>query len=212
MDKWQVILRENEALIHTRRWKGTGNYTLEYFIAQHRNAYVTITHAAEHVPYQLPNEATRVRYLLEGIETQDAQLMAAIESVRGDTGEGGKANNFESAAAHLQPRCPVTRRQSLRKRPASVADVTANVSETISAPSIGKTGVHLRWHKYNEYKALNKEQQAELYEWQQNNPDAVAKSKEATSTPRNTQPQKKRKKNQSLSRKSVSKIVAKEVA
>ena len=51
-----------------------------------------------------------------------------------------------------------------------------------------------------------------MYEWQQNNPDAVAKSKEATSTPRNTQPQKKRKKNQTLSRKSVSKIVAKEVA
>ena len=38
-------------------------------------------------------------------------------------------------------------------------------------PSIGKTGVHLRYHKHHKYKKLTHEQCHELSEWQQNNPD-----------------------------------------
>ena len=39
-------------------------------------------------------------------------------------------------------------------------------------PSIGKTGVHLHYHKYDKYKKLMHEQRRELSEWQQDNPDA----------------------------------------
>ena len=39
-------------------------------------------------------------------------------------------------------------------------------------PSIGKTGVHLHYHKHHEYKKLMHEQHRELSEWQQDNPDA----------------------------------------
>ena len=39
-------------------------------------------------------------------------------------------------------------------------------------PSIGKTGVHLCYHKHHEYKKLMHEQHHELSEWRQNNPDA----------------------------------------
>ena len=39
-------------------------------------------------------------------------------------------------------------------------------------PSIGKTGVHLRYHKHHKYKRLTHEQRHELSEWRQNNPDA----------------------------------------
>ena len=38
-------------------------------------------------------------------------------------------------------------------------------------PSIGKTGVHLCYHKHHEYKKLTHEQHRELSEWRQNNPD-----------------------------------------
>ena len=41
-----------------------------------------------------------------------------------------------------------------------------------SKPSIGKTGVHLRYHKHHEYKKLKHEQRGELSEWRQDNPDA----------------------------------------
>ena len=41
-DKWQQEITKAEDLMHTRKWKGTGNFMLEHFIAQHRNAYVTL--------------------------------------------------------------------------------------------------------------------------------------------------------------------------
>ena len=219
VDKWTVVIGENEVLLHSRKWKGTGNFSLEHFIAQHRNAFVTITHAADHVPYQLPNERTRVRYLLDGIETSDAQLLTAIEAVRGDTTPTtGKAANFENAAAHLQPRCPVTRRQATRKRPTSVAD--ASVSGLGGGKkSMGTSGVHLRWHKRAEYMALSPEQKQELYQWQQANPDDADASRSASNKGGDKSPNKKRKKGDGkghatskYSKKSVSKLVASEVA
>jgi hypothetical protein len=36
-------------------------------------------------------------------------------------------------------------------------------------PSIGKTGVHLRYHTRQEYEKLSKAQRAELYEWREAN-------------------------------------------
>ena len=41
-----------------------------------------------------------------------------------------------------------------------------------SKPSIGKTRVHLRYHKHHEYKKLTHEQRRELSEWRQDNPNA----------------------------------------
>ena len=38
-------------------------------------------------------------------------------------------------------------------------------------PSIGKTGVHLRYYKTAEYRNLNQEQKDELREWRANNPN-----------------------------------------
>jgi len=209
LEKWQAVITENETLLHSRKWKGTGNFPLEYFIAQHRQAYVTIEHASEHTPYQLPNEHTRVRLLLDGIETQDAQLLTAVEAVRADNvPETGKANNFEAAAAHLQPRCPVARKRQAKKRPLSVAEV--NIS-SVGAPSIGKTGVHLRWHKYHEYRKLTQDQKRELYEWQQEHPEEVTASKASTRSddkPKSTKRGKKTGKESNFTRKSVSKLVA----
>ena len=45
------------------------------------------------------------------------------------------------------------------------SETTANVSATETKPSIGKTGVHLHYHKLHEYKKLTQEQHRELGEW-----------------------------------------------
>ena len=42
---------------------------------------------------------------------------------------------------------------------------------TMKMPSIGKTGVHLLYHKTAEYRNLNQEQKDELREWKANNPN-----------------------------------------
>ena len=73
----------------------------------------------------------------------------------------------------------------------SLAEVHDGPTTTIAAndskPSIGKTGVHLCYHKHHEYKKLTHEQHHELSEWQQNNPDAhklsYAKKPHATGGP-----------------------------
>ena len=48
----------------------------------------------------------------------------------------------------------------------------ATIAANDAKPSIGKTGVHLHYHKHHEYKKLTCEQCRELSEWRQSNPDA----------------------------------------
>ena len=61
-DKWQALIKVQDELLHNREWKGQSNFSLEKFIAQHRNASVLMTQCAEHVTFQLPNERTRVSF------------------------------------------------------------------------------------------------------------------------------------------------------
>ena len=64
-DKWEAEIRKQDDLLHTRVWKGHSNFPFEGSIAQHRNTFVSMQQCAEHIAYQLPNELTRVGYLLE---------------------------------------------------------------------------------------------------------------------------------------------------
>ena len=69
-------------------------------------------------------------------------------------------------------------------------------------PSIGKTEVHLHYHKHHDYKTLMHEQCRELSEWQQNNPDALKPS--YIKKPHGT--------NKSMRYKQISTLVLKQVA
>ena len=172
--------------MHTRVWKGQSNFTLERFIAQHRNAFVSLQAAAEHVKYQLPNEHSRVGYLLEAIQCNDAGLQAAMASIKTDQGEAGLRNDFEASATHLLPYDPVQKKRSERAKDKSG---TVNISDTSSTTAdvyafgskrgIGKTGVHLRYYHKSAYDKLTKEQKDELREWRSNNPGSGGNGREA---------------------------------
>ena len=49
----------------------------------------------------MPNEITRVKYLLEGIDNVDPTLQAALALVRANDNPDGKMHDFESATAFL---------------------------------------------------------------------------------------------------------------
>lgn len=115
-----------------------------------------MTQCATHVNYQLPNENTRVTYLLDAIDCADAPLQAAMALVRNDTEPHGKMNDFEATAAFILPHDPVAKKRSTAKRP------HAEVSATTMKSGIGKTGVPLRWHTSEEYAKLPRDQRAEL--------------------------------------------------
>ena len=156
-DKWEAEICKQDDLLHTRVWKGQSNFPLEGFIAQHRNTFMSMQQCAEQIAYQLPNELTRVGYLLEGIQCSDPGLQAAMSSMWTDDGVNGMRSDFEKAVAHLLPYDPVARKRTAgAKRPAANisdsrgihgANASAiKVSEATTKDgkaSIGKTGVHL---------------------------------------------------------------------
>jgi hypothetical protein len=172
-DKWLAEIKRSEELLHNRQWTGQSNFSLEKFIAQHRNAFVSMTQCAEHVPHQLPIERTRVTYLLDAIKCSNASLQAKMALVQSDDAPNGKMNDFEATASFLLPACPVARKRTLsgtKRDLTTISDVTGEFAEVAGAsgsnkPSIGRTGVELRFHKYEEFKVLSKEQLEELNAW-----------------------------------------------
>ena len=66
-DRWEAEIKRQEQLLHTRIWKRQSSFSLENFLSQHRNAYVSMQASAEHVQYQLPNEHSRVGFLLKAL-------------------------------------------------------------------------------------------------------------------------------------------------
>jgi hypothetical protein len=73
--------------------EGSKQLLSRIFISQHRNAYVSMEARAEHIQYQLPNQHSRVGFLLDAIQNNDAGLQADIASVRTDDSPTGKRND-----------------------------------------------------------------------------------------------------------------------
>eukprot|EP00957_Ditylum_brightwellii_P181857 13854182-Ditylum_brightwellii.AAC.1 len=92
--------------MHTQKWKGQSNYSLEKHCAMHQNAYVQMEAVSQHVNFQLPNGHSHIRYLLASIKNNGAGLQAAMANINLDQGIGGMRLDFEKAVAHLLPYCP----------------------------------------------------------------------------------------------------------
>ena len=118
-DKWDSVIKKQGNILHSRKWKGQGNFSLESFVQMHRSAYVSMKATCQHVDYQLLNEHTRVTYLLDSLESDDAVVQAAMASIKGDNNLGGNRTDFERAAAHLLPEDPVQKKHLTDKRPAA---------------------------------------------------------------------------------------------
>ena len=190
-NKWEAEIHKQDDLLHTRVWKGQSNFPLEGFIAQHCNEFISMQQCAEHIAYQLPNEHTRVGYLLEGIQCPNPGLQAAMVSVRTDDGANGMRSDFERSAAHLLPYDPIVQKWSAgSKQPAAnISDTQGTVDANTSATevsgtatkerkaSISKTCIHLQYHTNSEYRALSTAQKRELLEWRDKNPEERKKKK-----------------------------------
>ena len=164
-DKYEAEIVKHDNLLHTRKWKGQSNFTLERFVQQHRNSYVSMKSCCEHVACQLPNEHTRVGYLISAIKCDDAGLQAAIANILDD--KNGKRQDFEAAAAYLLPKDPVAKRRAMSHKCSSVeiSDTSAmkvSAKGKSSKVGIGTTGVHFCYYTPKDYAGLSKEQKKEL--------------------------------------------------
>ena len=165
-DKWEAEIKRQEQLLHARVWKGQSNFSLENFISQHRNAYVSMQASSEHVQCQHPNEHSMVGFLLEAIQCSDPGLQAAMASIKTDNGLEGMRNNFEATAAHLLPYDPVAKKRSSGQKmgSAGISSVMDTSNATMKKPCIGKTGIHLCYYITGEYKSPSRDQKEELKE------------------------------------------------
>ena len=115
-----------------------------------REKWMDLEAASKHVPVQIPSEYMRVGYLLDHIQCSDATLQATMASCRNDIQDpGGARHDFEKCAMLLLPACPVakTRKTTDIKRPHAGISSTSGSGKA----AMGSSGVHLRWHKDEEF-------------------------------------------------------------
>ena len=134
---------------------------------------------AEYFQYQLPTEHTQVVYLLAVIQCNSAGLQAAMASVQIDTITSGNKNRFEATATHLLPYDPEANKITSNKQGSSEISDTSKVevSRFRTKAGIGKTVVHIWYHKPPEYSTLSKYQKEELCKWRLKNPNIKGRTK-----------------------------------
>jgi hypothetical protein len=162
--KWEGEIKTEELILQTRKYKATGTYTLAKHCEVHRSSHIKMQAAALNVDYdyQVADERTRVRWLLESIECKDVNVLTRIAGIYSDEGVGGKKSDFESAVSYLTPSCPVA---SKKKRGHDDISTDASISSIQIKNGKGKTGVDLRYHKHKEFHALLDPQKDELSAW-----------------------------------------------
>jgi hypothetical protein len=140
-------------------------------MGMHRHAYIMMTECAEHIPVDVPNEQTRVTYLIDSLRTVDPTVLAAIAAIRQEKAD--KQVHFENAFSYLVPVNPVTARTAKKTGKVSfgakVSTATGKNAGGLGGgnpkPGKGISGVDLCYHHHKEFHALTKEQKDKLCEW-----------------------------------------------
>mmetsp|Transcript_26475 Transcript_26475/g.46006 ORF Transcript_26475/g.46006 Transcript_26475/m.46006 type:complete len:237 (-) Transcript_26475:581-1291(-) len=148
-------------------WSGTTNTHFLDHASQHRKSFTELQEGHVHVAAEIPNERSRVTYLLESITNIGPSILVVLAVTHQD--ENGKRVHFEDAVAFLAPVCPVLRNANKKKTlPNAHIVSTTGLSDNVKSGK-GKTGVDLRYYPFKEFKNLPEDQQDELKEWQTNN-------------------------------------------
>jgi hypothetical protein len=174
-DVWDKLVKEAKTILQTRKWSGTTNVTLAQHMGKHRQAFITLTECAEHLPVNVPNERSRVTHLMESIQSTDPTVLAALAAVRQD--ENDKRVNFENSFAYLVVVCPVEAKLAKKGKVSFQADISgtsataAGLGGDAKKPGFGTKGVSLHYHKHKDFVKLPKDQKDELSAWQRANSD-----------------------------------------
>ena len=162
--KWELIIQKAEhSMNHTTYTEEKLRFPFTKYVAIHRDAYNDMVRTPN---YNIPDESSRVRRLLSGIQSKDPAIISAITNVQTNY---NLSQNFEAAADAIQ-KCIKTKKINYTPHRISATN-TRNTNNNSNKKRIhkGKTGVELRYYKRKEYAKLTKEQRAELYQWQKNN-------------------------------------------
>ena len=117
-----------------------------------------MSEASDYVSHQLPNNRTRVGYLIDSITSTDVNVVAALASIHMDV--TGRREDFDEASIFLAQICPITKKKGGGKPTAKIGAEGAKLSS-----GVGSTGVEPRYYKSAEFIALTPAQRAEVSEY-----------------------------------------------
>ena len=170
-EKYKSISKNLLHKLQTWKWNGRSS-SMERHVSTHRQCYEELLNYKSKVNVMVPEEEQRVTYLLDSIDNGDGNVTATIGLIKGDL--NGMSTSFEKAAAAQIDVDPYVKGKH------KGGGRTATVSSLDYASGSGGTGVDLRWHTPQEYRALSKEEKDELHQWQQSvaGKEVISKSRE----------------------------------
>ena len=80
--------------------------------------FFSLSEASDRVSHQLPNDRTRVGYLIDSITSTNVNVVAALASIRMD--DTGRREDFEEASIFLAQICPITTKKREGKPTAKI--------------------------------------------------------------------------------------------
>jgi hypothetical protein len=150
--KWDDLIDKAMNKITKAVWNGKNSrYPLIRHISDHRTSYNDIVKAADNIDYAVMNQQTRVTHLLDSIQCNHQQLVAAKTAILSDD---AKRNDFELAADFLLLNAKSFKSEKTQN--------DWNVS-VLKQKDGNRTQVELRYYKKKEYEKLSKDQKAELH-------------------------------------------------
>ena len=172
---WDREVKQMNDFLRNSRWLGTTAFSLHAFLAKHRASYHTLQRCADHVQIELPNERTRVGYLLENIDCNDRDVTTTLSHIRLDDSPTGMRSDFERAVAFLLPTDPIKKKRGGKRVAGLISSTNATTpgggggkdkskKKTRFKTTSGTTGVEFRFYKPAEFHKLTQEQKDELRE------------------------------------------------
>ena len=85
-------------LLQNIKWNGC-SYPLETHVSNHRQAVDNIQEFSQHITVTVPDDAQRVEYVLDSIQTSDNTLQAALALVRAS--QNNMRTDFKTASTYM---------------------------------------------------------------------------------------------------------------
>ena len=108
---WDAEAKKVNEFIMNHQFTGQVGQCLHSFIGQQRASFHTLQQYAYHIQLELPNDRTRVGWLIDNMkECPDKDVSAALDAIRMDDGAAGMRSDFERAVAFLLPTDPAKKK------------------------------------------------------------------------------------------------------
>ena len=154
-----------ESVLNARIWNGkNARYPLRIHVTRHREAFNDMQRASQHITFTPSNETTRVRHLINSIQTPDPTIISAKTNILADP---IKKNDFVQAVDFLLQVAPTPKTTATNHRISALKHGNRNGKggKRGKIKTGPKTGVELRCYKRKEWiEDLTQEQRDECQE------------------------------------------------